>query len=362
MAWVRDVLVSIEHPGGRVGVVVDADEGELWVSADFDGGGTCLSEYTPGFEMLDHDTIVAGGRLPPGAVEATLIDPRGETRRCAVANGAWVAIVPDSDPFEGVPPVRFADASGAIVTPPLPPEWPREPLPDATDDCPACDAREWDVVTAADGSRGYSGRPSGEMTPSQVLVCRRCGHEEAIGTVYGGGYADTGVRVTEEDTRREWDEAWAGADFPVYGVRGRAAWLEAWGTGGGVTDTITVGHDDDLTVETALVDEEDREPPRLLARHALGAGSEWPEAPRVSDAATMLWWNARQRERRRAALQATEGECEIQLDGRPVRFATLGHGDRWAASSIDHDPVVTIVARGGVAPEQLELEAISQPS
>lgn len=363
MGWVREVLLSIEHQDGSVGIVVDAEAGELWLSGDCEGGGTMLAGHEPTVERLEEDTIVVGGRLPPGAVEATVIDPRGDELRAAVANGVWVTIVRDTDVFAGAPPVRFADASGALVPPPLPPEWPREPLADATEDCPACGARDWEIVTALDGSRGFSGRPSGEMAPSRVLVCERCGHEEQIGVVYGGGYVDTGVRVTEEEERREWDEAWAGTDFPVFGVRGRDAQLAAWGTSGDLTDTITVAHGEELTVETDRIEEEDeREPASLRARRAFEAGFDWPDPPRLSDAARMLWRRARERERHRAALRAVSGEREIPVDGRPVRFATVALGDRWAATSIDHDPVVTICARGGVAPEQVELEAISQPS
>lgn len=177
---VEEVLVSVDHADGTAALMVD-DEGISLSGYANKGGGTLLTDFQPRREGLRRRRMVYGGLLPPGAASVVLIDAAGE-HPATVANGAWVRVVDERDELQSCR-VRYTDAHGDFVAPPLPPLWPREPVEDATEDCPVCGSRAWDVVTALDGSRGFTVADGGPEEPGRVVVCRRCGHEVQVGAI-----------------------------------------------------------------------------------------------------------------------------------------------------------------------------------
>jgi hypothetical protein len=202
---VEEVLVSVKHKDGTAAVMVD-DEG-AWLSGYAEKGpSTSIDGYQMAREGLRRRRTVYGGLAPPGAAAVTLLDAAGGEHPASVANGAWVRVVHDRERLDACL-VRFTDARGELVAPPLPPEWPREPVDDATVDCPLCHSRAWDVVTAIDGSRGTTRIDGEDEKPGRVVVCRRCGHEVQVGAL---------IRVSWGDDEPELSDA--------------AAALEMWAT------------------------------------------------------------------------------------------------------------------------------------
>jgi hypothetical protein len=179
----------VKHARGTAGVA--AGDAGIWLSGHLEhGGGTLLEDYRPRREGLKRKRFAYGGRLPPGATAAVLIDDAGTEHEATVAGGAWVSVI-DGDSLLGEHAVRFTDARGELVAPPLPQAWSREPVDDATEDCPACGGRAWDVVTATDGSRGWTVDQYGNEEPGRVVVCRRCGHEVQMGALVRWGPEDS---------------------------------------------------------------------------------------------------------------------------------------------------------------------------
>jgi hypothetical protein len=178
---VDEVLVSVDHADGTAAVMVD-DEGVSLSGYADEGSGTFIEDYQPVREGLTRRRMVYGGLLPPGATAVALLDATGAEHPAAVAKGAWIGVVDDGDRLDGCK-VRYKDVQGEFVAPPLPPHWPREPVEDATQDCPVCGSRAWDVVTALDGSRGSIVADDWGEQPGRVVVCRRCGHEVQMGAM-----------------------------------------------------------------------------------------------------------------------------------------------------------------------------------
>ncbi len=258
---VADVLVSLELDDGAAGVVRDR-EGHLWLSYSLERvSGTGLDDYQPRHQGLEGDRTLIGGRLPPGAVIAEVVDDAGERHLAAAANEAWIAVL--DQPIEGPSaPVCCRDRNGVPVAPPLPADWARSPVLDADEPCPACGGTLWDEVRATDDSRGLSGPTTNHSMepapfvdyegyePTPFVVCRSCGHEESIGSMMRFESSDDEdpaeverrVQAMQEQLRREDRDTLGQVDFPIYAAEGWLASLSGSGRRDGGVDQITVSH------------------------------------------------------------------------------------------------------------------------
>lgn len=168
------VLVSVEHADGEAAIV--RDRRGLWLAGYAEQPSILIGDDRPRSEGLHGDRTAQGGRLPPGATGAEVVDDAGARHAAAAANGAWVVVV---DQGVADNPVRYLDAAGATVCAPAPPGS-RTPVPDAPEPCPACDATGWDHIVPDDF--GGTERPGdGPCRPSALVVCRTCGHCETAG-------------------------------------------------------------------------------------------------------------------------------------------------------------------------------------
>ena len=163
-----EVMVALDHPDGTAAVYRDADG--VWLTGQLGSGGTGLDDYAPAAEGL-REGMVAGGLLPPGATGAEVVDAAGERRSPAIGEGAWVIVLAEA-PGGDAPPVRFLDAAGRSVRPPLPDEWSRRFDLDGV-------AREFQFVAA--GAAWAAVRRDGDLTitltardvdPDQVALAR----------------------------------------------------------------------------------------------------------------------------------------------------------------------------------------------
>lgn len=111
-------------------------------------------------------------------------------------------------------PVRFVDESGATVRSPLPADWPRKPVTDADEPCPACGGREWDIMRALDASRGASQAPDGSTQPSSFVVCPVCGHEEHLGSWFAFTEEEDGTIGVRSD-EGDWEPVDLGAGWQM---------------------------------------------------------------------------------------------------------------------------------------------------
>src|SRR5205823_1042714 len=113
----------------------------------------------------NRDRTAEGGVLPAGATGAEVLDRAGGRRNAVVGGGAWV-IVLDESATGALHPVRFFDRHGATVMRPLPAPWPRTPIDDVGEPCPACGATAWDEVRPQDDSYGARSVPGGDWEPT----------------------------------------------------------------------------------------------------------------------------------------------------------------------------------------------------
>jgi hypothetical protein len=361
----REILVRIEHADGVAAVVRDRDM--LWLTGDLDsGGGTGLTEYGLAVEGIG-DRTVQGGRLPRGAVVAEVVDDAGVRHAATAANGAWVVVVDQAVRYED-PVVRFADANGKTIARPLPAEWPRSPVDDAPEPCPACGATGWDEVLPLDGSRHGRIDDSGNEEPLPIVVCRACGHEEPVGLF---SYAETDLDETEIEAATEaWLREEGGAalrdlDMPVYAAQGWPAHLGSWGGTDNETDSVTVQHGkrpEDLTVCTEREGcERESEPvlARLALLSALGDMVEgWPSR---SEAGLTVWLAAVGRDGRRVAATASLERLAFEIDGERRDFHLARAGSRWAAVRRQGDLVVTVTG-DEIDPANIALVRLNDPT
>jgi hypothetical protein len=188
-----EVLISVEHDDGVAGIVRDG--GFTWLSGYLGEGATRLDGHWSSMEGLTGERSVEGGMLPPGAVDAEVLDRAGRRRRPASANGAWV-IVLDEPTIGDVRPVRFLDAEGNTVRRPVPDGWAREHQADHQELCPACGGHTWERIRAPDGSAGmrWSGEGNAPDEPPDTVPevgvdweatpwvrCTTCGYAETEG-------------------------------------------------------------------------------------------------------------------------------------------------------------------------------------
>jgi hypothetical protein len=356
------ILVRLQHADGVAAVV--RKRRKLWLTGDLDrGGGTGLTDYGPAVEGIG-DRTVQGGELPPGAVAAEVVDDAGVRHDAAVANGAWVVVLDQAVRGED-PVVRFADTNGKTIARPLPAKWPRSPVDDAPEPCPACGASEWDEVRPRDDSRG-SRSTDGGWEPTPIVVCRACGHEERIGVFYAAEGDPAGAAAAWEAEQREQERAAIrGLSIPAYAAHGWPARLGSWGGTDDETDSVTVQHgehSDDLSVQT---EREDCEPEseRVLARLALHSAladvdGGWPER---SEAGLTIWMATAERNLRRVAATASVEILALEVDGERRDFHLARAGTRWAAVRRHAGLVVTVTA-DGVSPSEIALITVADPT
>jgi hypothetical protein len=387
-----EVLVSIA--GENAGVYRD-DDG-YWLTGRLGEGGTLLTGYQPSVEGLAERRTVAGGRLPPGAIGSEVVDDLGNRHPATAANGAWILAL-DQPTRGNPPPVRHFDEDGVTVAAPLPDDWPRAPVPDAREQCPACGGSTWDEVTPLDESRGMSGPRSpvplladdvgeppdieaDDWTPTPFLVCRTCGHEESAGTILqavgGEGDPDEALRIAREFEHRQREqerEALASIEFPIFAPDGLEATLNGWGGLPGATNRVTVTHWDGMTahvsVETQSGDALYATPgERVLEalEDVLPATSAEPsEPPTGSEAAVKLWFDAREREERATTRElmarVARRQAEMLVDGasQPVEIAAVEGS--WAAA-FDRDGIgVTVTSTTTARLEEVRLVTLDDP-
>lgn len=367
------VLVSVSYADGVAGVIREPD-GEAWLTDDVVGGAaTRLEDCRPGTQGTNGERTVLGGLMPTAAVAAQVVDDAGDRREAAAANGAWV-IVLDQSPWGHVNPVCFVDAGGVPVAPRLPGDWPRSPVRDAAEQCPACGALAWDEVLPTDASRGESATAGGEMTPTPIVVCRRCGHEVSGGTSYATFERDDAdpaqieraVREAEQELRTQMRGALADVDFIIYGIDGQDAQVGGWGGGDRVSE-VTVMHDGgDRSGSAASVrtdaDDDGFESDAMLARDALELTLHEADvpAPTGSGAAVTIWLEARERERRRTAAGAEIRERILPVDGVPRAFTVAEVNGCWAAVR-RHGGLTISVSAHGVSLDTIALRPVADP-
>ncbi len=385
----RSSLVSLPSGAG----VVSAEHGLLVTGEVTGGGGAYLREedpFHPEAASVDRDHCVVGGRLPPGAVSAEVVDDRGARVTAAVADGVYVAIL--EQPNEGREPIVCCrDAHGNFVRRPWAADYPSVRVTDTEEPCPACGETDWDEYTPFEEWRGGSGsKVDGTHIASPVVSCRVCGHEEREGTFMSmrsesDESEDEATRVARiarfqaDSRKRRWHsqaQVVRSLQFPIYVADGWPAKITGHGSQDGQTTEITVQHHDTedadpwtgarprLTVTTK------REPyPSDAveeARHALRnwisndpSAASWPQA---SHAAITLWLRARERERRAMVLGGIRSEQLIEIDGTPsVTLTISAPGSRWAATASLGDLTIVLAARD-LEPSTVRLRAVSDPA
>lgn len=385
----RSVVVSLPSGAG----VVRAEHGLLVTDEITGGGGAYLREedpFHPESASVDEDRCVVGGRLPPGAVSAEVVDDRGLRVSAAVRDGVYAAML--EQPNEGREPVVCCrDADSNFVRRPWAAEYPSVRVTDAEEPCPACGEIDWDEYTPFEEWRGGSGsKVDGTHVASPVVSCRVCGHEEREGTFMTVGSEP--LESEDEETReariarfraefrkRRWHshaEVVRTLRFPIYVADGWPAQITGHGSQDGQTTEITIHHHDTENADPwagarpRLTVTVKREPYPVHAledaRHALqnwisndSSGVPWPK---VSRAAITLWLRARERERRAVVLGAIRSEQLIEIDGTSTMTLMLSApGNRWAAVASLGDLTIVLAARE-LGPTTVHLRAVSDPT
>ena len=371
--WVP--LLTLDHEDGTAAVYRDGD-GRHWLSSTGEGG-TELEGHEPALEGLEGDTVIVGGVVPDEATEALYRDARGEMCPATVGGGAWLARIEDHDMFAGVP-VLFRDADGAIVPQALPAGATTEPIPDASETCPACGASEWE--RAAWTHRWDEERIEEERT---ALRCVRCGNSTGGGMTFQASIAiadeDADDLDLDEPSLDEWLEphrraarnAFVDAEFPVYGLGPSWGGSRSFGGWSSQSEGITameLQHGDarlaraHVEVETTVTPD-DWQTDRELCVDALCAKlfDRGPDLPiDRSDGATSLWFSARQRELRERAARAASDTVDLGVDGEPTPFYRVADGDVWAACGRVPGARI-LVTSVGVPPTEVELVTVTDP-
>jgi hypothetical protein len=380
----RSVLVSLPSGAGVVrteyGLLVTADVGD-------DAGGYVRDDDPFRLEAawVSEAQCVVGGRLPPGASCAEVVDDRGQRVVATVGAGAYVAVL--EHPYEGREPVVCCrDGAGRPVRRPRAADYPSRRVVDAEEPCPACGATDWDVYTPFEQWRaGRGSKAAGTHIASPVISCRVCGHEETEANFFtrrSDPNEDENARAARiarvrKDLWRADQLAVRAARFPIYAAENYPTQL---GGSGSVNDELT-----EITVHQYLTDRPgnnaDERPclaittdshvragqsELLDARQTLknwaGADAQAARGPDASHAAMTLWSRARDRERHAASLNALRSEQLLIIDGVPVTALMLrAPNDRWVARARHADLTITIAARD-IAPSSLRLTPIAEPA
>lgn len=363
-----DVVVAI----GTAGVIRRA--GELLLTDDVTGGSGTVLRATNPFSLTQaaDGRCVLGGLAPAGAVTVEVRADDGAVLASALAGGAWVAeSVGRARPHR--PVLLWRDADGSVVRPTLPTGWRREPVVDVPVRCPACDAADWEVVTPDDpGARGGWEDDDGVEHAIPVVVCVRCGHEEAqVGSVVFSAVEDDEEPSPAERRRAErWSaaerrrrtRALEAIDFPILRIAGAGAVALAGYAGGGRgTDQVTVRCGE---VELESTREDDGDHDRLwralehlvhVARHR--SRTTWPVDPSAPVAALLM--AAEDRAARVAAAESRTVAVVMRRAGRdPLTAEGRANAAGWAVQA-RWDDVHLLASGTGVVPGELELDEIA---
>jgi hypothetical protein len=366
---VDDTVVAVcREPDGSTWLTERRSYEDLWL------GGTGMSGSEP-VASIGGDWIHLGGLLPPGATTAEVTDSMGVKHRCAVGDGAWVALTPNLLGHPGEPIVAYRDEDGGPVKrPPSPKELRREPVEDATERCPACEEKGWDLVTEAD--------PYDRGNERMSVTCRTCGHAEATGmfviswTVEEDYVPDPAAEAEMRlKMSRDAAAAVANARCPLVGL---ARWTGArsvngWGGTGDAVEEVTLAHGNPeeegpwITVSASVGDtfRGVGETARGELANLVGTPKQWPE---LSEPALSLWLSARRREGEALASSAPRAIAPIGFDGELLGFHLFSAAGHWTAVARigateeyeDGDPappLTIMLASHGVPASDIALES-----
>jgi hypothetical protein len=284
-------------------------------------------------EGVAGDRWVVTGRLPERAARAVVVALTGDEVEAEHAGGEWRAVVERR--LNPEPVVRFEDAEGNVVRPPVPASWAREPVEVDDEPCPACGGTRWERLD--DGEE-------------PVVACMRCGHAETIGVWYAGG-DDEPIDPADVPPRPELDLGEVA--FPVYALESGMPLVSGWSRDPVGVRAVTLRHAG-VEVET---EREAWEEPETRARRELVPLlhdlEEWPER---SIPALVLWLRRRERAVELRAAEAAAFALDVPVDGAPVRFEGLRSGGSWALVGAVGGSQVTIAGRD-VEPEYVRLRA-----
>lgn len=338
-----------------------------------------------GYEIADEDSDSVrafAGRLPPRAAGAELRDARDAVHQATIGKGVWLVVVPRSVPVEPAA-VLFRDADGAVVASPQPARAHAEPIPDADVPCPACQGRQWNLVT----------RPERESCqPERMIVCRRCGHEalayfgprppkpeippeleeplQKAGRFLGG---------IAEFALGKWQDYALEIEFPVYGLgpswtgtRSLARFATS-GLGRAYAVELLHGDAEALTAPMVLVETMREEDERLtvdeLAVAMLGRGletldtgsDEEPLPSALSDPARQLIEHLRElsgaNDATRSAAAADWRKATINVDDTSVEFIVAEAEGFSAAAAVVGGLDISLLAKD-VTIDDLELRKV----
>jgi hypothetical protein len=365
-----DVLVTVDHEDGVAGVVLE--DGEHWLSGYVGDGGTLVDVYGWAVHGLTGDRTAEGGVLPPVAVGAEVVDRTGTRRMAVVGRGAWV-IVLDEPATGALHPVRFVDSDGRTVPRPLPQGWPRRPIDDVSEPCPACGGVGWDEVRPQGEGYGTRPTPDGGWETTPVFVCRSCGHQEPAGAVISLTFdveldAHELERLQRAEDERQRAQARAVVSrcrFPLYRVVGLAPEIGGYGEGDRGVTQVTLVHATGVDVRTVREDYA-HDGALELARQELDRqlyedGQIQPSADAdTSEGALWLTSSARRRELSRLVATARTDHITVNVDGKPVTFELATRGDCWGAAAYFGGLAVVIGARNQ-HPDQIQLTRLAGP-
>lgn len=365
-------LLTLEHEDGTAGVVREPD-GACWLTGYLeDGGGTGIDETGRGeIEGLTEDRTVQGGLLPAGAAGVEVVDPAGARRQAVTGGGAWLVVL-EGDLDEPAA-VRFAGEHGETVRPPLPDGWARDPVPDATEPCPACGATVWEEVTPLDESRGVSGT-GGELWPTKFVACAACGHEIS-GGVWITATADDEMPDAERERltaqwlaarRREQLDVLRTGGMPAVALHG---WAGARAVGGwsgstGRVTSITVTHEDpaDPGRSARVTLDRDAFGDLQVARDGLTNLIETAQAPLDrSQAALSVWFAHAERQAACAAHHAQPEPFALALDDTTYRAVLIEHDGVIAVAATTPIGQISVQARG-LTRDELALTTLENPA
>ena len=381
----HEVLVA-EPTGGEV---VRSENGSVSIVAAVDDcAPRTVIGYRPVSVPAGAERCVVGGLLPPGAVSAEVVDDRGRRVAASVANGAYVVVLHQRD--EGAEPIVCCrEAGGAPVSRPPAAGYPRTPVLDATDPCPACGALDYEEYVPFQA--GSSGPPDsqGRILPHALSRCRICGQEEPQPTVIRApesapsatpALTRAQLMAKADAMRREfmWRSVAEGVrnqNFPIYGAAGWPAQISQSGSeDDGRLTSVTVTHattgnlnhpsHPDVTITTERDDPRhtgELERAQLALRRWAPHDDPGDRRPDGSNAAGILRHNARTRRDHAAALNAKQSQQTVKIDGQTTSALTLiTPTGAWAAVANHHDLTITVTGHD-LDPESLDINPIADP-
>jgi hypothetical protein len=382
--------VLIELPGGEG--IVRGDDGEIMLTHDItlDRGQPLQpwDRYQPIRIGLSDDRMLFGGLLPPGAVSVEAVEATGVRKAAAVGGGTYAVIFEDREP--GEPTLGYRDAAGAFVHPPMPAEYPHQPVTDAEEPCPVCGAVQYEEYFPTEDWRGGQGtKGTDSYVPSPLVVCRVCGHQEQAGAIMRLEQPDDAeedaaarearmARVRAEQAVQRWyanKMTLLGVTFPIYAAEGWPARINGSGSRGDDLTDLVIAHaqtlPDSMFIPRPRIEVTTSIDPHQLgelaiARDAFASGIETDAnrqpADGLSDAALTLWFRAARRRRVASSHEAPVHQSEITIDGVREPFVMVGTPNaRWVAVRRHHDVTITIAARE-IDPKSLIIEPIADPA